>query len=184
MGIPIAIAATVMATAVSSYGAIESSHASAAAANYQAQVQANNARVAAQNQMYTVTASQDKAAAESLQGGQQVAAIKAAEASQGVDVNSGSALDTQISQKLVNQQNVATTLSQGQWSGYGYQVAAQGDQAQSALSSQSASQYGTAGILGATGSLLSGAASTAGLAALNAAPNVTGTTTGRYPGPI
>ena len=174
MAIPIAIGATVLSTAFGAYGAIEQGQASAAAANYQAQVQANNAKIAQQNAAYATASAQDKAAGETLQGGQQLGAIKAAEASQGVDVNSGSALGVQTSQKLVNQANVATTLNQGQWQAYGYQTAAQSDQAQSALSVAQGASASSAGILSGVGSLLSGASSTARLAYLNNNPNVMG----------
>ena len=159
---PIAIATAIMAAGASAYGQIEQGQAQSEAAKYQAQVASNNAIAAGNNANAATQAGLSDAAARQLQAGQQQGAIKAAEASGGVDVNSGSALNTQISQKLVAKADVDQALNRSRWAAYGYRTQQAGFQAQSGLDSAMSSQYSTAGAIGAGGALLAGASSAIG----------------------
>lgn len=129
-------------------------------AKYQSQVAANNATIAKQNADYAIRAGQVKAQDQSMKEAAQLGLIKASQAANGVDVNSGSALDVQVSQREKGVLDTDTTMNNAQLQAYGYRTQQTNYEAQSALDSQQAGQAEFGGILGATGSLLSSAKST------------------------
>src|SRR5437667_4975506 len=97
----IGIAASVIGTGIGAIGAIQSSRAQAAAANYQSQVAANNAQIAQQNAALAAQTGQAKAEATGLRNREAIAAATAAIAANGVDVNTGSALDVRTTQRQI-----------------------------------------------------------------------------------
>lgn len=115
---------------------------------YSAQVAKNNAKVAEQNADYARKAGQQQAEEESMKGAQKVGAVKAAQAASGVDVNSGSALDTQIGQREVDKLDTETILNNAELQAYGYTTQAQNFKAQ-------ASQDAIGGVIGGIGTLAS-----------------------------
>ena len=144
-------------------GAQETGQAQSNAALYQAQVARNNAAIAQQNAAYTLQAGEVKAGNVSMQGAATSGGVKAAQAASGVDVNTGSAVTVQESQRGENILNADTTMSNANQIAYGYQVQAQSDLAQSQLETQAAQQDIIAGktqanadILGGVGGALSG----------------------------
>lgn len=147
------------AVAISAYSAYSSGQAQSANANYQAQVAANNQKTANQNAEYTIEAGQSEAAQASLKGRAQSASIRAAEAANGVDVNSGSAEDVQETQRETNNLNTSTVMNNAALRAYGYRTQATGFGAQSGLDTAEAGQASTGGDLSALSSLVGGASS-------------------------
>lgn len=155
----VAAVAAVAATGVEVYGQIEQGKANARAANYSAQVSRNNATIADQNAAYATQAGSEAATAESLKGGARIARIKTAQAANGLDVNSGSAVDVRAGQAETNKLDTLTTQHNALLQAYGYKTQATGDTAQAGLYQQQANEAPTAAGLGAAGTLLGNASS-------------------------
>lgn len=165
---------------VAAYGAIQSSDASSNAASYQAQVSANNAQIAQQNATYATAAGEAQVTQSQLKTAATIGGIRGAEAASGLDVNTGSNEDVQSSAKELGELDALSIRNSAAKQAYGYQVQSTSDVAQGQLQTASAGQDQTAGLFGATGSVLGGASS-AGNAygkflqgAGNATPNVYG----------
>jgi hypothetical protein len=149
----------VVGAGVSAAGALFGGISGAQASRYQASVAKNNAIIAEQNASYSMEAGEAQAERTSLKGAAQSGQIKAAQAASGVDVNSGSAENVQISQKEVNQLDTDTTLNNAQLQAYGYRTQAANDEAQAALDKSQANNDLIGGGLNAAGSLLGNASS-------------------------
>jgi hypothetical protein len=142
--------------------AIQSGIANYDAATYQAQVAANNAVVASQNADYAVAAGQAKAGDVSLKGAENLAKIKSAQATSGVNVNTGSAARVQTSAREVNELSTERTLSDAELTAYGYRTQATNFQAEQGLENlkgagalQGAGYAATGAELGADATILS-----------------------------
>ncbi len=155
----IALGAGIAGAATSAYGAISSANATSANANYQAQVARNNAITASQNAEYTTQAGQEKAQQNSLQERAKLGQVRSGLAAQGVDVNSGSALADQQTQRETGSLSTQQIIDNAALQAYGYRTQQTSDTAQSALDTQEAGQASTAGDLSAAGGLLGSAAS-------------------------
>jgi len=157
--------------AVSAYGIYEQGQARAEAsaassklAIYQAQVAENNAKIAEQNAQYARRAGLAEAQAQSMKGAEQIAAIKAAQAASGIDVNTGSAVDVRVGQTELNRLDTENILNRADLAAYGYRTQATDYLAEAKLQRQIA-RYGmaaageamTGGEIGAAGSLLENA---------------------------
>jgi len=156
-----AVGAAVSTALVSAYGAISSGQAQSQAAAYQSQVNANNAVIAQQNAQYARQAGDAQAAQKQMETAQQTGAIRAAAAANGLDVNNGTALNVQTSQKLLGNNDVLNIRNNALRQVYGYQAQATGFEAQGQLDQMQSSSATSGSILSATGSLLSGASSAA-----------------------
>jgi len=119
---------------------------------YSAQVARNNATIAQQSATYATEAGNVQAQNESLKNAQIAGQLKASQAANNVDVNSGSALAVQAGQKAAGDLDTQTVLHNALLQAYGYQQQATSYKAQ-------AGQDVTAGFEGAAGSLLSNASS-------------------------
>ena len=155
----VGIAASVASAAVGAYGAYQSGQAQSQAAAYQAQVAQNNATVANQNataarQSGAIQEQISRMKSADLEGKQRAAA-----ASNGFDVNSGSNLDLQAGTAAMGNQDALTIRNQTARTAYGYQVQAQNFSSTSALDTMQSSNASTAGYLSASGSIAGGAAS-------------------------
>lgn len=153
------IAATTVGTGVAVAGAESSAAAQSKSAAYSAQVAANNAQIANQNASYAAQAGQEKATEQSLKSRAQVGAAIAGEAAQGVDVNSGSALDVQTTDREVGKLETQQVANNAALQVYGYRSQATGFSADSGLDTAKAANALQAGDISATGDALSGAAS-------------------------
>lgn len=151
------IAASAIGTGVSMYGAMQSASAQSAAANYQAQVAANNALIAKQQAQATTQAGDVTASNTLLAAGQRTSAIRAAAAASGVDADMGTPVSLQSDFAKLGMLDALTVRNNAARQAYTQQAAAVGDTAQSQLYSAEATQAQTAGMVGAFGSLLSGA---------------------------
>lgn len=157
--VPIAIASAVIGTGVSVAGAISSAHAQSANASYQAQIARNNAVTAEQNAQYATRAGAAQAQAKSMEGRAKLGRILAAQAANGIDVNSGSAVDVRTGEAQTSRLDTETTAHNALLTAYGYRTQGTSDTAQAGLLDAESRQAKAAGGLGAASSLLSGASS-------------------------
>lgn len=159
---PIAIAGVQLAgTALGAFGQYRQGQASQQSAYYNAAVAHNNAIINEQKAERAAAAGTELASRESMKSGARVGAIKAEQAASGIDVNSGSAVDVQASQRALGKLDADTVMNNSLMQVYGYRVAAQSDEAQAQLDMMGGDQAASGGLIGAAGSLLSGASSAA-----------------------
>lgn len=158
--VPIALA--VVGAAAQAKGQAEAGVAANQASQYNAQVAVNNNIIANQNADYAVKSGIEKASLQSLKGRAISGRIKAAQAANGIDVNSGSALDVQTGEREKNVLDTDTTLSNAQLTAYGYRTNATNFAAQSQLDVAEGENAETAGNTKALGTLLNGASGIAG----------------------
>jgi hypothetical protein len=144
---------------VSAGSSILSGIATGNAANYQAQVAQNNAITEKQNAEYATEAGQAQAQAVSLKGAAAGGKVKAAQAANNVDVDTGSPVTVQQSERETNQLDTETVLNNAAVTTYGYRTQVTGYQAQSELEEKEAEEAPIGGYLSAGGNLLSSASS-------------------------
>ena len=144
---------------MSAYGALQSGNAGYQSGMYQAAVAMNNAAIANQMADREGFAGEVASGLESMRGGARVGDEKAAMAANGVDVNSGSAVDVAVSQRMQSKLSADTTMNNALLKAYGYLVQAQSDMAQAQLDVMGANNKRSAGRISAFGDLLSGASS-------------------------
>jgi hypothetical protein len=159
MGIAGVGVAAIAGTAISAYGAYSAGQAQSANAKYQAQVAKNNQTIANQNADYATQAGQEQATEASQKARAQGASLKAAQAANGLDINTGSAVDVQESQRETGTLNTATVLNNAMLRAYGYRTQGVNYGAQATLDTTEAGQASTAGDLSALGTLAGGAKS-------------------------
>lgn len=149
--------ATVAGTVLSAGSTVLGGVAASNAANYQAQVARNNAVIAEQNASAANAAGQVQAQQASMKNAARVAAIKASQAANNVDVNSGSALDVQVSERETGQHDSETVLHNAMLQSYGYRTQATNYRADAGLQQSKADSAIPGALLGAGGTLLGGA---------------------------
>lgn len=147
------------ATGIQALGSIFTGNAEAASEKYAAGIAGNNALIAQQNANYATEAGDIQATNENLKTGQVVGAQRAGQGASGLDVNSGSNVDVQASTRSLGALDALTIRNQAARQAYGYETQSQSFKAQSALDLATAKNAKTAGYVGATTSLLSGASS-------------------------
>lgn len=163
MGIAVAgLIATGLSTAMGAVGAISSAEAQSQAASYQAQIARNNAQLATENAHWATESGETQAAQQQMKTRAEVGSIEAAQAANGLDVNSGSAVDVRSSANSLGNLDALTIRSNAARQAYGYQVQNTNDIAEAQLDEAQAQSAMTAGTIGAFGSLLGGAGSLAG----------------------
>lgn len=149
--------ATVAGAALSAGSTVMGGVASSNAANYQAQVARNNAVIAEQNASAATAAGHVQAQASGMKNAARVAGIKAAQAANGVDVNTGSALDVQASERQVGQHDSETVLHNAMLQAYGYRTQATNYRAEAGLQQSRADSAIPGAVLSAGGTLLGAA---------------------------
>jgi len=149
---PAAASASPYISALSGAGAGLQAGGSIMGGLYSAQVARNNAKIAQQSAQYSAEAGNVQAQNESLKNAQIAGELKASQAANNVDVNSGSALAVQAGQQAAGELDTQTVLHNALLQAYGYQQQAANYKAQ-------AGQDVTAGFEQAGGSLLSNASS-------------------------
>lgn len=158
---PIAMAASVLGTAVSAYGAIQTANAQSAAASASAQQASNNAiladRAAADATARGQVASQQKANQTNQLLGQQRAGL----AANGVDPNSGTAVDLQSDTKGNGELDQLTITSNAAREAAGYQAQGMNYSTQASVDEASSQNDLSAGALKAGSSIIGGAGSVA-----------------------
>jgi hypothetical protein len=147
---------------VSAYGAYNTMEANSANAAYQAQVAANNAKIAQQNAGMDIQSGEIQAANQGLKTRAAVGTIKAQEAAQGVDVNTGSFPQVRAAASELGMLDALTLRSDAAKAAYGQEVAATSATAESGLLGAESTQAANAAPGGALGSFLSSASSVGG----------------------
>lgn len=155
------IASTVAGLAgagVSAYGQVKQGEAIASSEAYKAQVAENNAAIGRQNAVLDIQAGEISAVNKGLVTRAKVGSEKAQQGAAGVDVNTGSAADVRTGTAELGMLDSLTIRSGAAKKAWSDEVAATSDTAQAQLDRAAGSQAEEAGAIGATGSLLSGAA--------------------------
>lgn len=145
----------VAALGVSTLGSIAQGQEQAKAANYNAGVAANNATIAQQNASLAGAQGAANAAIEQQRTRATVGGIKAAQAANNIDVNTGSAVDVRSSAAELGELNAITIRSNAAKTAYGFQTQSSSDTAQAQLDQQQAKYDSEAGYLNAGKTLLS-----------------------------
>lgn len=158
---PLAAVAGIAGAGVSALGTISGGEAQSANASYQAQVALNNQTIADQNANYAVEAGEVSASNQSLKNAAQFGRLKTSMAANGVDINSGSAVDVEKSARIEGDTAAATTLSNAELQAYGYRTQAANFGAEAGLETTEAGEATTGAEIGAAGGLLSSASGVA-----------------------
>lgn len=148
-------AITIASTVVSALSSISQGQQQAASAKYNAKVQENNAETARQNANLASAKGAANAGREQQKTRATVGAIKASQAANGIDVNTGSTVDVQSSAAELGQLNAITIRGNAARQAYGYQTQEVSDKAQAQLDRQEAKYDAAAGYLNAGSTLLS-----------------------------
>lgn len=145
--------------ATSALGSIAQGNAQAQSAKYNAAIQSNNAQTALHNATLAGQEGAANAGIEQEKTRANVGAIKTAQAANGVNVNTGSAVDVRSSASELGELNAINIRSNAARSAYGYQNQAASDQAQAKLDKQEAKYDAESGYVKAGTTLLSGGVS-------------------------
>lgn len=161
MGVPLAIAG-IAGTAISAAGQLSSGMAAGEAAGYKAQVAANNAETLKKNARMDMQAGEVAAVNRGLKTRAALGNAKATQGASGIDVNSGSAADVRAGAEEIGMLDALTVRSDAAKRAYGDLVGAQSQEEQGNLYTMEGEQAEKAGIIGAAGTLLSGASTVGG----------------------
>lgn len=143
-----------LGTGLSVLGSIKQGQAAKSSAKYNSQIQQQNAKIAQQKAQMAGEEGAAKAAAEGLKTRAQVGAIKAAQAANGVDINSKSAVDVRSSAAELGQLNAITIRSNAAKEAYGYQTDSASYKGQAELDKQQGKYAAQAGYIDAGTTLL------------------------------
>lgn len=122
--------------------------------DYQAQVSRINSQIDQQNSEYSLNQGEQQATITGLKGAQQFGAIRAAQGASNIDVNSGSTVNVQNSQKQITAMDLTTIRQNAAKTAYDWQVKSTSDLNQAGLYDKAGSNAETAGFLGAASSIL------------------------------
>jgi hypothetical protein len=152
-------------------GALFNGIATSQAASYRATVARNNAAIANANATRAIAAGQQQAANQSRQNAAALGAITTGLAAYNVDVNSGSAVDVEASQRAKGQLDAETTLQKSMVEAYGYRVNAVSDTGEAQLDTATAENAPIGAALGAFGDLAANAKFTSWIGGTDASPS-------------
>lgn len=145
-----ASAASAAAVALTAAGAIASAASAIHGGLYQAQVAKNNSKIAGQSATYSTEAANTQAQNQSFKNAAVAGDLRASQAANGVDINTGSDTSVENSQEAVGDLDTQSTLHNAMLQAYGYQT-------QSADLAAQSKQDAAGGIESGVGSLLSNA---------------------------
>lgn len=155
----VAVVATAVSAVVSAYGAYSSGEAQKAAADSQAKIASYNAQVAQNNATTALQEGDANATQAAMKSKAQLGGIIAAQAANGIDVNSGSAVAVQSSARMEGQQDALSIRTNAARQAYSYDTQAASYTMQASLDTQEGENAETAGYIGTATSLLQGASS-------------------------
>lgn len=150
----VGIGATLAGGITSAMGAEQSAAATQQAYNYQAGVAQINSKIDLQNADYARDQGETQAMMFGLKSGQQQAQIKNQQAASGLDVNSGSAVDVQASQRKLSGIDTTQIRSNAAKIAYDYDVKSTMDLNQSTLDVMAGQNAKIAGDFQAASSIL------------------------------
>ena len=152
----LATVATIGSTALSAVGAIGQSRAAAASAGYNAQIAQQNAQLQTQSANFAGSEGEQNVGIQGAKNKAAIAATLANQGASGVDVNSGSSVNTRESEAKLGVLDALTIRSNAAKSAYGYSVGASSQQAQSQLLKSQQGNDVSAGYLNAGSTVLGG----------------------------
>lgn len=155
----IASIASIAGGGISAIGAISGGIAAQNTANYQAAIAKNSATIAEQNAVRTEQAGEAATENQGRKGASRLASLKTAQATNGVDVNTGTAVDVQTGERETNQLDTENVFANSELHAYGYRTQATNFEAEEKLDKSKADNAVPAAALKATGGLLSSAGS-------------------------
>lgn len=129
------------------------------AADFQSQIAKNNAEIARANAGMATQAGEAQAANSMLKTRAIVGQTKAAQAASGIDVNSGSAVDVQASERMLGMLDALTIRSNAARAAYGYRAEAGNFTAQAQMLKRRGKMARISGLMDASGTILEGASS-------------------------
>lgn len=159
----VAIASSVAAAGATAYSSSEQGNAASAAAKYNSQVASNNAQIANQNATWAAQAGEAQVGEQTQKTRATVGAITAAQAANGVDVNSGSDVDVRSSASELGELSAINIRSNAARTAYGFQTQSASQTAQSKLDTFEGEQSQLAGEVGAGSSILGGVGNSASI---------------------
>lgn len=177
----IAVAASVIGTGVSMYGAEQSAHAQQQSANYQAAVARNNQITANAEATYATSAGESQQQSQAMTTRALIGNEKAAQASSGLDVNSGSSVNVRSSAAELGTLSGLNIKSNAALKAAEYRAQAGSFGSQSTLDTMTAENAGVAGTLSAAGAGISGVGNLASMGYRNTI--LTGSMFGTTPSP-
>jgi len=158
--LPIAsLALGAIGTAVSAVGAYSAAKSQAQQAQYQSEVASNNAKIAGYNASLEAQKGQADVARQGALNRARLGAEAAQEGALGTDINSGSNVDTRLSERMTGIGDVNTVARNAQLGAYGYQNQSQAFTSQSNAESTAASNANASALPAAGGSLIQGVSS-------------------------
>lgn len=147
--------AAVAGAGLSAYGQIRAGEAGAEAARTRGAIAERDSIIAKQNAQYATAVGSARAEDVSMRNAARAARIKVSQAANGIDVNTGSAVDVQVSDREMGILDAERTLANATAEAYGYNARSDTLAARGRIDDASSSEYLTAGYLGAGGTLLS-----------------------------
>lgn len=153
----LSIGSTVLGAVTGAIGAGQSASAQSANAQYQAQVAENNRIIAEQNAGAAIQTGAAKTITAGLAERTRFGRVRAAQAANNIDVNSGSAVDVQAAQRELGRLDELTVAHDADLQAYGYRAQASNFGAEAQLDRARAQQARSAGGLGIASSLIGGA---------------------------
>lgn len=159
----IASVASIAGAGVSAFSSISQGVAASRAAAYNAQVADNNAKIATQNAQYAGAEGEQNAAASEMNTRAKVGAIAAAQGANGIDVNTGSAVNVRASASELGELDAMNIRANAARQAYGYETQSGAFSSQSALDKSQSKSDETGGLISGGATFLGGV----GNAALN-----------------
>jgi hypothetical protein len=150
---------TLASTVVGMMGAQAQADAASAQANYQAAVARNNAVIAEQNAQQSINVGEANSEKQDTKTAATVGSIKAAQAANGIDVNSGSPLDVRTSQEQLGRLDTLTIMNDAMQKAYDFRAQKTNFLAEAQLQSSKAQYAQEAGGLNVASSLIGGISS-------------------------
>jgi len=157
----IGLASTLIGGIMQGKGKQQSYEAQSQVYNYQSQVAKINSDIDKQNADYALNKGEQQATIAGMKGAQELGHIKAGQAASGFDVNKGSNVDVQVSQRKVTQMDMDQIRANASKVAYDYNVKSVEDINQAGLYTMASSNASQAGNLALTSSLVSTAGSVA-----------------------
>lgn len=143
----------IASTVVQAVGQVAGGIAQGNQMRYQAQVATNNALIQKNNAVYAASAGAAQTEQAGLNAAERQARIRAGAAANGLDVNTGSPADLQISENEKGNLDTRTVSNNAALQAYGYQVQSTADTAQANLDKSEASYDTASGIIKGIGTL-------------------------------
>lgn len=159
MADPISLGIAATGTIISAYGKYSEGQAKAGMYGYQSGIAQLNKQIALQNAEYAIRSGETEARRSGMQTRFDVGRIKTAQGASNLDVNAGSGVDVRDSRSTIGRMDMSQIRENAGRRAYGFHVEAEQEEAKSKMYESAASGVKKAGMIGAIGSLVSGAAS-------------------------